>query len=323
MCVSTSEAVFSKTTIYAGEATREDKLVHVLAYQNTAASLRSLSTTDPVRSGRFDWKVVQARQIPKTLAAGNAMLLPIPASAQVTRANVIDTSRAPQFLDDIAEAIPSYSNARGAAKGVTIGAANSKGVDVFKTGIYTVVLVNPGASEADVIDALEHQVPADMRPTISNELLRTYLHEWYAGWHLAICCFNNTRAAEATPLVWVYEPLHPDVLFVPGLDSHTGQLPLVNESVYADHTIAVGSRVHKYHPPMGANGPYSVTFRNSTLMGSDLANVAPRYVLGRRYNNEKLPNGDWVFLTSEVRNGIYAPERLPPPGWNPPRSSGG
>src|SRR5271154_7122843 len=77
MCMSSSPSVMSNTTIYAGEATHNDEQVHVLAYQNNAASL----TNKP-----------------------NAMILPFPAAKQMGQENVIDTRPFKSFLKDITNA---------------------------------------------------------------------------------------------------------------------------------------------------------------------------------------------------------------------------
>src|SRR5689334_18183446 len=72
MCITFHASELSNTKLYAGEARRGDTYVHVIAYQNKAA------TKGP-----------------------NAMILPLPAAVMPGPENVVDTRGFELFLDDI------------------------------------------------------------------------------------------------------------------------------------------------------------------------------------------------------------------------------
>lgn len=318
MCVSSSPAAFSKTIIYAGESTWHGDPVHVLAYQNTAKSLISGAPNALRRQliqqqtrTAFDWNTISGAVSPQLSGIGNAMILPIPATGEMSAFNVLRTKDSPRILEDIRQALP-----RTQARGVLLNSGGSGtfkgGVQVFDTGIYTVVLIPPGAAVEHVTATLENNVSPAKRPSISSEMISTYLDKWYLGWWIAICCFNNTQAIKADPLVWVYEPMFPNVLFVPGLDGHDGGLPSFDHGVVTDHTIAVGSKGLKIpSQPSYPFGPFPVQYQDE--LSNNLKEVLPLEVLGRDYD-ETMKNGDWVFLVSDVRAGVFSPERLRPPG---------
>src|SRR5689334_16907226 len=75
MCCTFEKSEMSNTRIYVGEAVRQSKLVHVLAYQNNAIS-----------------------------KGPNAMVLPFPTDVKLSQENVIDTTKFKTFLEDISEA---------------------------------------------------------------------------------------------------------------------------------------------------------------------------------------------------------------------------
>lgn len=290
MCISVSPGVpvhFSDTVLYAAEVLHPDsgRPVHVLGYQNKVQGRIGLGSL-------FSW-------LPWG-DTGNAMILPFPAKpGTMTRANVVDTSGYKGVLQDVANAIPRpprelpwivrYKK--------SLSAPPMPKVQVFNAaGIYTVVLAqNP----RDIATALD-QMPRSKRPALNPALFDAFAR-WYPGWTVALCCFNTRRARLAQPLLWWYEPMHPDRLFLPALDCHTGDVPDLNAKVKADHVVAVTSyRLQEGHP---------VRYRD------DVPNaVAPflrPFVVGKRYS-ELLPNGDFVCRLSDVAAGRFVAERHPP-----------
>jgi hypothetical protein len=124
MCVTFREAALSKTKLYAGEARRGDRYVHLIAYQNKA-------TTD----------------------GPNAMILPLPASVMPGPENVVDTRGFKRFLDDMHHATELKS------RGVALGAP--RGVQTFDVGSYTVVLAtSPSAVPEALAGAPTNKRPA-------------------------------------------------------------------------------------------------------------------------------------------------------------------
>src|SRR5690242_15190074 len=116
MCVCLAKARLSKTILYAAEVRPDGgDIVHVLGYQN---SVQNLATNGAPH--------------------GNAMILPFPAlPGTMTQKNVVPTDDCPRILEDLAATVrwQDGGQPRGLMKGI---AANA--VEVFDTGIYTVVL---------------------------------------------------------------------------------------------------------------------------------------------------------------------------------------
>jgi len=277
MCVCLGPARLSNTTLYVGEAIREGRLVHVLGYQNTAQNLASAATN-----------------VPTGTLAGNAMILPFPAAAPMGKDNVLDTSGCKNILKDIAEAVKPKS--RSFSKGFGSDAVSfGSVVEVFDTGIYTVVL----ARDPRDIPAALARVPVEKRPDLKPEIFAAYA-EWYPGWQIALCCFNNAEAVEADPLLWWYEPAFPNVYFAPTLDSHTGGVPDPMAEVELDHTIAVGSSVGKGSP-----------IAYSDKLSDDIRNLLPRFGVGREFSEYEV-NGDFVFFKSDAEGGMFRPRRNAP-----------
>ena len=113
MCITTSRATLSNTQLYVGEGERNGEYVHVLAYSNKASALPR------------DWNSV---------AEPNAMVLPFPTSAEMTKENMIDTTEFKSFLKDISKA----SKYQGKTLGGDSFSLNSRGLmksaQVFSLG---------------------------------------------------------------------------------------------------------------------------------------------------------------------------------------------
>ena len=201
MCMTLGEAELSSTKLYAGEARRGETYVHVLAYQNKAA------TQGP-----------------------NAMVLPLPAKVMPGPGNVVDARGFRRFLDDIHDATRDWSRVPRSAGLDELEAA----AQVFDVGSYTVVL----ASSARTVRGALERVPASKRPVLNAVALGAF-EALYPGWPLAVCCWDGTLEAE--PLLWWYEPMLPDQLLAPALDAHDGQPPRTDAIVEVDHHVAFGS----------------------------------------------------------------------------------
>src|SRR5574338_43200 len=207
MCCTFEVSKMSNTKLYAGQAEKNGKTVHVLAYQNEATS-----------------------------SGPNAMVIPFPTSVKMTQDNIIDTSEFKNFLTDITNA----------SKTVTKGARFSRGLDddslsfsanfaeVFDVGSYTVIL----ADNVNQIPEALGRVPKAKRPNVSSDFLIGY-GELYPDQPIAVCCWDG--AIEAEPLLWWYEPTDTTQLFIPTMDAHDGRAPKVGQKVDTDHTISVGA----------------------------------------------------------------------------------
>jgi hypothetical protein len=289
MCVSVSPGVrvhFSDTVLYAAEVTvGGGEPVHVLGYQNKV-------------QGRAGPSSILTSWLPLG-RAGNAMILPFPAVPRtMTPANVLDTGRCRDILQDMAAALISPPASRAAGWGVRPGRSGPPKVQVFRAaGIYTVVL----AQDARDIPAALSQVPRAKRPRLNPALFDAYAR-WYPDWTVALCCFSNRQARLAHPLLWWYRPMHPDRLFLPAVDCHTGDVPDLEASVAVDHVVAVGS--------YRMTGGRPVRYRDTVPPA-----VAPYLrpsLIGRRYR-EDLPNGDFVCRLDDLAKGTFALSRCKPP----------
>lgn len=263
MCISAKPAVFTGTTVLAHRTTHPEKRfeIDVVAYRNTPQN----------RAGQ----------------GGNAMLLHFPSRTPMGRENFLDTQSCPRFLREIeSAAFPERISHGGGTRSM------GKGATVFEHDIYTVVL----AQSASDIEAAIGFVPEAKRPAVSRELLSFY-GESFRGWSLALCCFSNTQPKPAAPLAVWYEPMFPDLLFAPGLDSHTGQPPDLDERVDVDHTVLWS------HPNIFGGMP--VRYSEKGTVGGFL----PTHVSGSRYRNRTMPNGDFVLDVSgkgELDSGAVA-----------------
>jgi hypothetical protein len=208
MCCTFTESKMSNTRIYVGEAQRQGKLVHVLAYQNTAISNRP-----------------------------NAMVLPFPTNGtRMGQENVIDTRKFKNFLQDISNASKHITKSfdRRSMRLGSRGDDSDSLAEVFDSGSYTIVL----ATNVWQIPEALSRVPAEKRPNVTSDFLIGY-NELYPEQPIAVCCWNG--AIEAEPLMWWYEPGNKERFFIPTMDAHSGKAPKVGEKVDTDHIISVGS----------------------------------------------------------------------------------
>lgn len=203
MCITTSEADLSKTVVYGGRAVHEGKNVHVLAYQNKAESF----------------------------SGPNAMFLPIPSDIPMTSKNLVDTSKFPDFLDDIAYASKNSRLARGLDHDSFAGDVGI--AEVFDVGSYTVIIAS---NLKQVPEALE-RVPEKRRPAFSDAFLRG-MQGLYPSDQVLICCFDGS--IEAEPILCWYVPRNEDRIFIPTMDAHNGGSPNLEVRVRTDHKILTG-----------------------------------------------------------------------------------
>ncbi|MER7111281.1 hypothetical protein [Streptomyces sp. NPDC000229] len=205
MCISTAPARFSGTTLYAGRQRHpEHGLIHVVGYQNTAASHAE---------------------------GPNAMLLHLPAVG-MTPKNFISVGHHADLLERMVDAVRPVPVGEPAVMDWMGGVGPSRGVQVFEHDVYTVLL----ADDPTLIPAALGQVPHRKRPHLTPELFDFYA-ERYPLHTIAVCCFHNAQAQRAKPLFMWYEPLDPDQLVLPALDCHTGGAPDLAADVEVDHWV--------------------------------------------------------------------------------------
>lgn len=277
MCLTMGPARLSKTVLYSAEAMVGGRLVHVLGYQNAAENL----TRGP-----------------------NAMVLPFPASAPMGPENIVDTSSCKSILSDYANLF--VRRTRGLSKGMHDSLSDSRRVQVFDSGRYTIVL----AEDARSIPSALSRVPENKRPALNPEVFEAYA-KWYPKWPIALCCFEQGATVEPEPMLWWYEPINPHTLFAPALDGHDGGVPQLGVQVAVDHTVVFGSLLKP--------GGMSASFRD-TVSPEVKQFLAPK-VWGEQFKGSA-PNGDFCLNVSDFQRselervflGSRAFLRVLPPG---------
>lgn len=207
MCMSFRESKMSDTILFAGEAEKNGKHVHVLAYQNSAES-----------------------------SGPNAMILPFPTNVSMGPDNIIDTRGFKNFLRNITDASKQVTKGMRFSRGLTLGAKSfdMREAQVFDVGSYTVIL----ADHVDQVPAALMRVPQNKRPHVGVDFLSGF-GKLYPNSPVALCCWAGSLEAE--PLLWWYEPRVTDTLFVPTMDAHDGKAPRMDTMVYTDHIVSVGA----------------------------------------------------------------------------------
>lgn len=304
MCCSVSPNVkvkFSDTILYAAEVVNlQGKTVHVLGYQNQAQNNVKSYSVSPLKF----WNRLKNSFSTTEKTKGNAMILPFPAvPCTMSKENVLDTEDCPKILKDIAKAVkpppPRSLNPQEINWGM-----QSRAVQIFEAaGIYTVVLAQDARAIPDALD----QVPPEKRPKLNPRLFDAYA-KWYPNWTIALCCFNNDDLQEALPMLWWYEPMFPERLFLPALDCHTGRIPSLYSKVRVDHTIAVSSSFRENNN----QGSYRPVYYSHNDLSNDLQSYILSQVMGEELK-QKMRNGDFICQIDEVRKGVWNPVRTLPP----------
>lgn len=323
MCVSLHRARFSDTIT----GTFEKDGRRYLTYQNTAENLtttrggspaptrRTRSTptatrrgTRNVRGRQGNWDFEEAITPEATGAkagTGNAMILPIPDA--VGNIEIIDTTSAPNFLKDIRTALTPRTLGRGGLRRGSV----SKGADsvrIIDFDIYRIVI----AANAKAIEKVlkSKAIPDDKRPALNLPMFEAYA-EWYPDWAISVWCFNNTEAKRGKPVMISYEPTrqdNKDILFVPTLDAHTGDVPDLTAEVDVDHTIFVATE------DMLLRDAAEVHYSDRAI-AAGIAELLPTHVLGKNVKGE-YRNGDLVFRKQDLARGLVRGLRALPPGAN-------
>ena len=263
MCVTIANSLMAETIIMLHRVVIDGVHYHILGYQCTVQNL----STGP-----------------------NAMILHIPSRTEMSHKNLLETSHAPSILKNISQAIPKILT-----RGMSDNGPKDLGrVTIFEHGIYAVVSTQDPYLAYDALQL----VPVNKRPNISRSFL-----EYYAkarpGWTLQICCFDNSEAGTAAPLLWKFEPIDPDTYTFPMLDAHDGGVPRNGVDVHRDHVLAIGCNDYQF----GERVSYSEHL-------GDLALVLPQYVYGKRKNGRS-PNGDYTVSQASINSRRFDLQLLP------------
>lgn len=228
------------------------------------------------------------------------MILHFPAREAMGKENVIDLGEKGKGVLDIMCNPFKQHHSRG-LKGLV---SNSVKLEIFNTGIYTVVMSN----KPSLISQALQLVPENKRPAISPQLIQWY-EDNYPGYSVAVCCFDNQEAQGAQPLFWWYKPMNPQELFFPAVDCHSGQIPDLTKKVEVDHLLACAVK----GIDSSANG--ARVFDKASLIEEPFQEYFPERIVGADYTfSPPLNNGDFIISKTDVLTGKMKFKRVPPPG---------
>jgi hypothetical protein len=301
MCIFSNLAEVEGTRIFVGA---NSGWQHFVIYQNKVANLAApIKPSFPAgKSGLSNpWNSPSG----KVVTPGNAMIFPVPAKHPITPDNLVSLDNCSSLLKDMWRfANPAVS------MGITRGFDEvPKSISVYEIGLYTVVISNNANTEA-VMQVIEKKVPADRLPSIDPQLI-DWFAKMYNGWPLIIACFANTASEWSVPFGVFYDPIWPDLIFVPGADAHDGEPPKIGLPVDVNHVLMFGA-------DKVSNGvPFSDVLKAgaASRLGMELTAKLPGMFTGVEATG-RLPNGDWVIQLSDVMAGRVNETlvRAEPPG---------
>jgi hypothetical protein len=313
----------SNTILLGGRCRRQGQLVHYLGYFNQVNSdkpkggrhnffdddeLFALmdSITGENRTNRHSQPRVQAPSFgyhakPAVQQRGNAMLIPIPAvKGTFSAKNLIPLGRNNTVFADYARAItaPEDGLLSFSTRGSRSFSPDVEVVKGFDDGLYDLVI----ASSAAIIPSVLDSIAADKRPEVNVDLYNK-LDLLYPGWSWLLFCFSMADADKAGGALITYTSQYPDLIILPGLDGHSGDVETGNVEV--DHTLIVGSENFQSHAEP-VDGQRNLWTRQNTYL--------PERVIGTKVSRS-MPQGDFIFNATEVDNGVFNCLRDLPPGW--------
>ncbi len=194
-------------------------------------------------------------------------------------ANAIDLSCAKSVVKDIAETVDPPMMDRGEGLRTFGDFDDAKGVRVFDSGNYTIVI---SESPNLIPNALERVRP-DRRPAVNGKLFAWYANK-YPGYSIVLCCFSGREMQKADPIGFWYKPWSKKFLFAPAVDAHDGEEPRLDSEVEVDHVLAIGG-------PEGSVGKGSRVYYKDRL-SSELLTLLPFAVKGAKWDG-RWPNADF------------------------------
>lgn len=330
MCVSAWPAFFSKTITGTWEVLVEERVNHVLWYQNNVGrqsewvpsiTLRhyvemALNITEwrdilqssidrelekmIVREAKKQDSTFEQNGPPPRQLSGNCLIIPLLGTWESIK--LLNTTDTLSLLSNIKSAVklPQKTKPKSLQSEVSSGGggAVSTRVAFLQFDIYDIIL----AENPKVIPQYLPGIQERKRPEVNPEVFNL-LAEWYQC-PVAVCCFDNFDKGEAKPLGFAFEPIFPDKLMVYTLDGHDGKAPSSNAIVELDHTIFVGS--YKTPPEYCAK----VSYLND--IPDHLRPYVLEHVMGRPIDGS-LKNGDFVFPLENIRAGNFEGLRCLPP----------
>ena len=169
--------------------------------------------------------------------------------------------------------------------------AASFGAVVEAYGDYDVVLAEDAS---DILDALEGVDPM-RRPNRTPELeaMVAWYKATFTDYAFVLACFNG-NVNPRHPIVVEYVPHNDNMLFIPGLEGHDGNLPQLGQPTGRNFRCAFGAE--------DTTQEITVEYRDGDI-GSNY--WAPSNVTGFYDNRWDGINGDYLIPLESVREGLF------------------
>lgn len=268
MCVSTGPAHFGGVIAAAVEGPDNTRL---LGYQNTMA----------------------------TLSGPCCMILHIPMEGILTPGNLVGANLIKSIASCLKDMARPLRPLR-ASMSMTMGRVDRASFDVpfiVNYGAYELALA---AWPGDIVSVLQSDaISPDKRPVVTDRLLATvdFFGRRRRDYCSILACFNNDVELASHPILVKYRPRpqEADKLFVPGLESHTGQPPNEGAPDFTrDYKIVFGSVLA---PPTST--AYNVYYSDNL---GGLGKYFPAQVVGF-HDNGVGSNQDYWAPVEAVRDG--------------------
>lgn len=230
---------------------------------------------------------------------GQMMVLPVPCvPGTIGPHSFHDVSRFPSILKDMQMALYTYA-LRGTRGGGLLSYGAAKGMQVFNYGAWTLAVGHvEQVTRPELLRAMA-MVPDRKRPVLTDDVMRVMMAfpaiPTYNNWSLIYAFADSADLnGEMTPFMYDYQPLNPDRVFMPAIDSHTGLPPVPGQPVDVDHTLIFGV-------PNSVDGA-EVDYTDPALEYSPFRNMLPDKVIGVRATGT-VHNGDWSGATMNILKG--------------------
>ncbi|HTE58395.1 MAG TPA: hypothetical protein VK694_06640 [Verrucomicrobiae bacterium] len=205
------------------------------------------------------------------------------------------------FMRDVTAGLPDLvyvPRMRGATLGGLATRSALGAPVVVEHGDYHLILCS---SPSRILEALD-QVPPSRRPahTAQLEALAAWYGEWYPDHSFVLACFNGS-ANPRHPIAVRYVPNNDDVVFAPGLDGHTGNVPIIGQPIVRDFYVAFAVQ--------GQQLPISFRYQHGGfIIQPDWAPLPNLGVAGFHDNRFDAPNGDYTVAVDSLRQGASGHE---------------
>jgi hypothetical protein len=258
MCVTAQPARINSTQTYVYATEMDGQPIHVCGYQNKA--------TNTINNG-----------------GGNCMFLNF-AGSDLQMVNGPEHTH--RMMDDMTRDLPDLEYRLLSRGGSTRGFSYDISIQAY--GDYTVILCQgPG----EILSMLD-QVPMIQRPPRSpalDQMIDFYMKAFPED-SFVLACFDGS-VTPSHPITVSYKPRNENVLTIPGLDGHDGEVPTIGAPVYRDFSVAFAVLgVSLDHRPN-----YTDKIGDNWWLPSSLT--------GFKDNRFDGPNGDYVLPIDEIYSG--------------------